>query len=135
MSTQATIGFLSEDYLAELEKLAASTNQQPIAHVNVRVQFHVTGTPEDAVDYYLLVEKGIIVKASRGLIPDAELAITTAYRDLAAFQAGDLHAATAFVTGQFAVTGDKAKLLDLMIVFGSGHYHEFVADLWSRTTW
>ena len=134
MTTQTTVRFLSEDYLAEMENLS-SANQPPIPHVNVRVQFHVTDTPEQQVDYYLRVEKGIIVQAGRGQLPDGDLAITTTYRDLVDFQAGELHAATAFVSGQFAVTGDKAKLLDLMIVFGSGHYHEFVADLWSRTTW
>lgn len=134
MTTQPTIGFLSPAYLAEMETLS-SANQPPIPHVHVAVQFHVTDTPEGEVDYRLRVERGIIVEAGRGRIPDADLAITTTYRDLVDFHAGELHAATAFVGGQFAVTGDKAKLLDLMIVFGSGHYHEFVADLWSRTTW
>jgi alkyl sulfatase BDS1-like metallo-beta-lactamase superfamily hydrolase len=134
MTTQTTVRFLSEDYLAEMENLSAA-NQPPIPHVNVVVQFHVTDTPEGDVDYYLRVEKGIIVEAGRGRSQDSDLAITTTYRDLVDFQAGELHAATAFVSGQFAVTGDRAKLLDLMIVFGSGHYHEFVADLWSRTTW
>lgn len=132
--TTTMVRFLSDDYLTEMENLSAA-NQPPIPHVNVRVQFHVTDTPEGAVDYYLLAEKGIIVRAGRGRIADHDLAITTSYHDLVDFQAGELHAATAFVSGQFAVTGDKAKLLDLMIVFGSGHYHDFVAELWSRTTW
>jgi putative sterol carrier protein len=134
MTTQTQVRFLSEEYLAEMENLA-SANQKPIPHVNVRVQFHATDTPEAAVDYYLLIEKGIIVKAGRGRIGDSDLVITAAYRDLVDFQSGDLHAATAFVTGQFAVTGDKAKLLELMIVLQSGAYHQFVADLWARTTW
>jgi hypothetical protein len=134
MTTPTKVRFLSADYLAEMENLS-SANQPPIPHVNVRVQFHVTDTAEGPVDYYLRVEKGIIVQAGRGRIQDSDLAITTTYRDLVDFQAGQLHAATAFVSGQFAVTGDKAKLLDLMIVFGSGHYHEFIADLWSKTTW
>jgi putative sterol carrier protein len=134
MTTQTAVRFLSEDYLTEMENLS-SANQPPIPHVNVRVQFQVTDTPEGQVEYYLRVEKGIIVKAGRGRLADSDLVITTTYRDLVDFQAGELHAATAFVSGQFAVTGDKAKLLDLMIVFGSGHYHEFVADLWSKTTW
>lgn len=132
--TTTTVRFLSDDYLTEMENLSTA-NQPPIPHVNVRVQFNVTDTPEGVVNYYLLAEKGIIVRAGRGRIPDADLVITTTYRDLVDFQAGELHAATAFVSGQFAVTGDKAKLLDLMIVFASGHYHDFVAELWSRTTW
>jgi hypothetical protein len=134
MTTQTTVRFLSDDYLAEMESLS-SANQPPIPHVNARVQFHATDTPEGTVDYYLRIEKGIIVKAGRGLIEDSDLAITASYRDLVDFQAGELHAATAFVSGQFAVTGDKAKLLDLMIVLASGYYHQFVADLWSKTTW
>lgn len=134
MTTPTKIGFLSADYLAEMENLS-SANLPAIPHVNVRVQFHVTDTPEGIVDYHLLIEKGIIVKAGRGGVQDVEITITTTYRDLVDFQAGELHAATAFVSGQFSVTGDKAKLLDLMIVFQSGNYHQFVADLWSKTTW
>lgn len=133
-TTQTTVRFLSEEYLAAMESLA-SANQEPIPHVNVRVQFHVTDTPGSTVDYHMLIERGIIVRACRGRIADSDLAITATYRDLAGFQSGELHAATAFVTGQFAVTGDKAKLLELMIVLQSGAYHLFVADLWARTTW
>jgi hypothetical protein len=134
MTTQLTVRFLSEDYLAEMERLS-SRSRPPIPHVNVRVQFHATDTPEGTVDYHLLVENGIIVRIGRGRIADGDIAITATYRDLVAFQSGDLHAATAFVTGQFAVTGDKAKLLDLVIVLQSGYYHQFVADLWEKTTW
>jgi hypothetical protein len=134
MTTRTTVRFLSDEYLAEMESLA-SANQPPIPHVNVRVQFHATDTPEHTVDYHLLIEKGVIVRAGRGRIEDSDLAVTATYRDLVDFQSGALHAATAFVSGQFAVTGDWAKLLDLMIVLQSGSYHQFVADLWAKTTW
>lgn len=134
MTTGVAVRFLSEEYLVELEKLAP-VNQPIIPHVNIRLQFHATDTPEGVVDYYLLIEKGVITRAGRGRIENSELAITAAYRNLADFQAGELHAATAFVTGQFAVTGDKAKLLELMLVLQTGHYHQFTADLWARTTW
>jgi putative sterol carrier protein len=134
VTTAATVRFLSAEYLAELAGLAA-TNQQEIPHVNVRLQFHATDTPEGTVDYFFVIERGVIVKAGRGRIERGDLEIRATYRDLVAFQAGDLHAATAFVTGQFAVTGDKAKLLELMVVLQSGHYHQFVANLWAKTTW
>jgi hypothetical protein len=130
----AAVRFLSEEYLAELEALAPA-KQPEIPHVNVRVQFHATDTPEGQVDYHLLIRRGVIVKAGRGVIGDSDLAITGTYRDLVDFQAGELHAATAFVTGQFRVTGDKAKLLELMLVLQSGYYHQFVADLWAKTSW
>jgi hypothetical protein len=134
VTSSAGVAFLSEEYLAELENLA-SASHLVIPHVNVRLQFRATGTPEGTVDYYFLIEKGNIVKAGRGLIESNDLVITAAYRDLVEFQSGELHAATAFVTGQFAVSGDKAKLLELMIVLQSGQYHEFIADLWTKTTW
>ncbi|POX61534.1 cytochrome P450 [Streptomyces sp. Ru62] len=130
----STVRFLSEEYLAELEALAPA-KQPEIPHVNVRVQFHATDTPEGQVDYHLLIRRGVIVRAGRGVIGDSDLAITGTYRDLVDFQAGELHAATAFVTGQFRVTGDKAKLLELMLVLQSGYYHQFVADLWAKTSW
>jgi hypothetical protein len=134
MSTGTAVRFLSDEYLTELESLATAS-QPPVPHVNVRLQFHATGTPEGKVDYYLVISAGVIVKAGRGLVGDPDLAITASYRDLVDFQSGELHAATAFVTGQFAVTGDKAKLLELMVVLQSGQYHQFTADLWARTTW
>jgi hypothetical protein len=134
MTTGAAVGFLSDEYLAELESLA-SADQHAIPHVNVRLPFRATDTPEGTVEYYFVIEKGIIVKAGRGRVRNGDLEIRANYRDLVDFQSGELHAATAFVTGQFVVTGDKAKLLELMIVLQSGHYHEFIADLWARTTW
>lgn len=134
MTTEAAVRFLSDEYLTELESLA-SVNQPAIPHVNVRLQFHATGTPEGTVDYHLLIEKGVIVKAGRGRIEHSDLAIAATYCDLVDFQSGDLHAATAFVTGQFAVAGNKAKLLELMLMLQSGYYHQFTADLWARTTW
>jgi hypothetical protein len=134
MTAGPTVGFLSDEYLTELESLA-SANQPAIPHVNVRLQFRATNTPEGTVDYYFLIEKGVIVKAGRGRIGSSDLEITATYRDLVDFQSGELHAATAFVTGQFAVTGDMAKLLEFMIVLQSGHYHQFIADLWAKTTW
>jgi hypothetical protein len=128
------VRFLSEDYLTELEKLGPP-DQPPIPHVNVRLQFHATGTPDGDVDHFVLIEKGVCVRAGRGLLEDSDLTIRAPYRTLADFHSGELHAATAFVTGQFAVTGDKAKLLELMLVLQTGHYHQFTADLWDRTTW
>lgn len=132
--SSSTVRFLSEAYLAELEALAPA-NQPEIPHVNVRVQFHAQDTPEGPVDYHLLIERGVIVKAGRGLLGDSDLAITATYRDLVDFQAGELDAAAAFVSGQFAVAGDRAKLLELMLVLQSGYYHQFVAGLWATTTW
>ncbi|QMU67344.1 cytochrome P450 [Streptacidiphilus sp. P02-A3a] len=129
-----TVRFLSAEYLADLATLAPA-NQATIPHVNVRLQFHATRTPEGPVDYYLVIEKGVIVRAGRGLLDDSDLGITAAYRDLADFQSGELHATSAFVTGQFKLSGDRAKLLELMLVLQSGNYHQFTAELWARTTW
>jgi hypothetical protein len=133
VTSGVALRFLSDEYLAELERLVPA-NQRVIPHVNVRLQVNATDTPEGLVEYYLLIEKGVIGSACRGRIEDSDLTISTTYADLAAFQAGELHAATAFVTGQFQVTGDKAKLLELMLVVQSGNYHGFTAELWARTT-
>nr|ADK54859.1 hypothetical protein [uncultured soil bacterium] len=124
------VKFLSEEYLDGLGGLGPA-DQVPIPHVNGRFQFHA----DDEVDYFLRVERGVVVEAGRGQIAHSDLAIHATYRDLLAFESGELHAATAFVTGQFAVTGDRAKVLDLMVVLQSGNYHRFIAELWARTTW
>lgn len=128
------VKFLSGEYLDELGDLVPPDLPE-VPHVNVRLQFHATGTPEGEVDYHLVAERGVVVRAGRGLLADSDLAIRANYRDLLAFESGELHAATAFVTGQFEVTGDRAKVLDLMVVLQSGNYQRFIADLWARTTW
>ncbi|WP_284746165.1 SCP2 sterol-binding domain-containing protein [Amycolatopsis sp. RTGN1] len=128
------VKFLSDEYLDELGDLV-TPDLPEVPHVNVRLQFHATDTPEGEVDYHLVAERGVVVRAGRGLLADSDLAIRASYRDLLAFESGELHAATAFVTGQFAVTGDRAKVLDLMVVLQSGNYQRFIADLWARTTW
>lgn len=126
--------FLSDEYLDELAN--PNTSEQPeIPHVNVRVQFRATSTPDGEVDYYLVVDRGAIVEAGRGVVTDSDLVISASYADLLAFESGDLHAATALVSGQFAVSGNRAKLLDLMVVLQTGNYHRFTADLRARTTW
>lgn len=131
-AADTAVGFLTEEYLAGLAQLQAR-DQQPIPHVNVRLQFHVNDPPEGAADYFVLIEKGVCVRAGRGRLDDGDLEISATYRTLVNFHTGELHAATAFVTGQFAVTGDKAKLLELMLVLQTGYYHQFIADLWDRT--
>ncbi|MGW8970476.1 SCP2 sterol-binding domain-containing protein [Streptomyces platensis] len=133
MTSARPVRFLSEEYLTELEE-QGPVDQTPIPHANVRLQFRATGMPEGPVDYYVLIEKGAVVETGRGRIESSDLTISATYNDLSAFQDGELHAATAFVTGQFAVTGDKAKLLELMVVVQAGNYHRFTADVWSRTT-
>ncbi|RAJ32088.1 cytochrome P450 [Kitasatospora sp. SolWspMP-SS2h] len=129
-----TVRFLSPEYLAAMESLAPS-EQPAIPHVNVKVQFRATEAPEGEVDYHLLIEKGAVVGAGRGPLVDADLEITARYRDLLDFQSTRLDATEAFVSGRFAVSGDRAKLLELMMVLQSGTYHQYVAELWERTTW
>lgn len=130
--TETTVGYLSAEFLAELE--ARAQEQPVIPHVNIRLQFHVVEVPGgEPFDYHLRIERGVITRARRGLIEDPELVITSTYADLVGFQAGELHAATAFMTGQFRVTGDKAKLLELMLILQSGSYHRISADLWEHT--
>ncbi|WP_037568435.1 SCP2 sterol-binding domain-containing protein [Phaeacidiphilus oryzae] len=133
MTTATALRFLSEAYLAELAGLPPQRGR-PVPGVGARVGFRVPDAPEGPAEFSLLVEEGLVAGTARGLPAGADLEITAAYRDLAEFQEGSLHAATAFVTGRFAVTGDKAKLLDLMVVLQSGRYHEHTADLWARTT-
>jgi alkyl sulfatase BDS1-like metallo-beta-lactamase superfamily hydrolase len=132
--TTATVPYLSPEFLAELERLAVAGPVIP--QVNIRLQFRVVDAPEPEsgeFDYYFRVERGVITQARRGRIEEPELTITAAYADLVEFQAGDLHAATAFMTGHFRVAGDKAKLLELMLILQSGSYHRISADLWERT--
>ena len=134
MTVETAVPYLSAEYLAELTRLTTADPALP-ARADFRLQFHATDTPEGMIDHYWLVRRGTIVAAARGRTADPDLTITATYADLVAFQTGDLHVATALVTGRFAVTGDKAKLLELMLVLQAGHYARAAAALWARTRW
>ncbi|GAB3744477.1 hypothetical protein GCM10027598_79130 [Amycolatopsis oliviviridis] len=129
-----TVHYLSDEYLAELSRLTTAAPAPP-ARADVRLQFHATDTPEGEIDHYWVVRRGTLTRAARGRLETPDLTITATYADLVAFQTGELHVATALVTGRFAVEGDKAKLLELMLVLQTGHYARAAAALWERTQW
>src|ERR1039457_3619995 len=78
------------------------------------MQFVVTGGPDGDVKYYWVLHNGVLTEASLGELPDAEVTLTTTYADSEAIQKGDLDANAAFMQGKTKVTGNMAKLMQLM---------------------
>jgi putative sterol carrier protein len=86
------------------------------------MQFVVTGGPDGDITYYWVLENGQLTEAALGQLPDAQVTLTTSYADSIAIQKGDLDANAAFMQGKTKVTGDMAKLMQLMPLTMSPEY-------------
>ncbi|WP_019548495.1 SCP2 sterol-binding domain-containing protein [Streptomyces sulphureus] len=123
--------FLSEEYFAAFRTAVDALPENPRA--NVDVQYTVTGGPEGEVTYCLSIRGGRIERAWLGAAEEPDLRISVDYRDLVELHTGEQHAASAFLKGTMRVDGDKAKLLELMLVLQTAVYQEVMRDLCGRT--
>jgi alkyl sulfatase BDS1-like metallo-beta-lactamase superfamily hydrolase len=112
--------YLSQEWLDEARALAQDQPERPGA--SATMQFVVTGGPDGDIKYYWVLENGQLVEASLGELPDAEVTLTTGYADSVAIQKGDVDANAAFMQGKTKVTGNMAKLMQLMPLTMSPEY-------------
>ena len=112
--------YLSQEWLDEARALAQDQPERPGA--SATMQFVVTGAPDGDVKYYWVLENGQLTEAARGELPDAEVTLTTGYADSVAIQKGEMDANTAFMQGKTKVTGNMAKLMQLMPLTMSPEY-------------
>jgi putative sterol carrier protein len=123
--------FLSQEWLDEARALATDQPERPGA--SATMQFVVTGGPDGDITYYWVIENGRLNEAARGQLPDAEVTLTTSYADSVAIQKGDLDANAAFMQGKTKVTGDMAKLMQLMPLTMSPEYRALQDTVRART--
>jgi putative sterol carrier protein len=114
--------YLSQEWLDESRKLAEDQPERPGA--STRMQYVVTGGPEGDTKYYWVLENGKLIEAQLGELPDAEITLTLSYDDSVKVQKGELDANAAFMQGRMKVTGNMAKLMQLMPLTNSADYKE-----------
>jgi putative sterol carrier protein len=123
--------FLSQEWLDEARALAQDQPERPGA--SATMQFVVAGGPDGDITYYWVIENGRLNEAALGQLPDAEVTLTTSYPDSVAIQKGELDANAAFMQGKTKVTGDMAKLMQLMPLTMSPEYRALQDTVRART--
>lgn len=112
--------YLTQEWLDETRKLAEDQPERPGA--STRMQYVVTGGPEGDIKYYWVLENGKLIDTQLGELPDAEITMTLSYDDSVKVQKGELDANAAFMQGRMKVTGNMAKLMQLMPLTNSPEY-------------
>ena len=112
--------YLSQEWFDEGVALAADQPERPGA--STRMQYVVTGGPDGDVKYYWVLENGKLIESKLGEIPDAEITMTLTYDDSVKIQQGELDANAAFMQGRLKVSGNMAKVMQLMPLTNSPEY-------------
>ena len=104
--------FLSEDHFdAAREALKSDPGfQNAIANVTFGVEFHVSGTPNGDLTYYLKVADGS-AETHTGPLGEADVTVSSNYETSMAISRGELNVQMAFMTGKIKVGGNMAKIM------------------------
>lgn len=112
--------YLSQEWLDTVRELAQEFPERLGA--TARMQFVVTGAPEGDVTYYQVIDKGKMLEAQLGEIPDADFTLTQTYDDAVKMQKGTLDANAAFMQRKIQVDGNVGKVMSLMPLTQSPEY-------------
>ena len=112
--------YLTQEWLDEARELAKGQPERPGA--SATMQYVITGGPDGEVRYYWVLKDGKLLESHLGKIDDPELTLTLSYDDAVLVQQGELDPNAAFMQGRMKVTGDMAKLLQLMPLTMSPEY-------------
>ena len=119
--------YLSQEWLDEGRKLAESQPERPGA--SARMQYVVTGGPEGDIKYYWILDNGKLLESQLGEVSDADFTLTLSYDDSVKVQQGELDANAAFMQGRMKVTGNMAKLMQLMPLTNSPEYKQLQEEI------
>src|SRR5438105_918280 len=114
--------YLSQDWLDQGRKLAESQPERPGA--TAKMQYVVTGGPDGDIKYYWVLESGKLLDSSLGELPEPDFTMTLSYAYSVAVQKGELDPNVIFMQGRMKVTGNMAKLMQLMPLTMSPEYKQ-----------
>lgn len=119
--------WLTQEWLDETRKLGESQPERPGA--SARMQYVITGGPDDDIKYYWVLENGKLLESQLGEMPDPEVTLTQTYEDAMKIQKGELDANAAFMQGRIKVTGNMAKLMSLLPLTNSPEYKQLMTEV------
>jgi putative sterol carrier protein len=108
MADFPTADFPTAEWFAELIGAGAAPGPSLV------VQLVLTGGPGGDVQAHLRIDDGVVVRASIGSDPAADVALTAPAADAAAMAAGTLDPNVAFMQGRMKTAGDPGLLLELL---------------------
>lgn len=114
--------WLSPEWFEETRALAADQPDRPGA--SARMQYEVTGGPDGEVKYYWVLEDGHLRESALGVLPDADVTLTTAWSDAMAIQKAELEANAAFMQGKVKVAGNMGIMLSLLPITNTAEYRD-----------
>ncbi|MSO36680.1 MAG: SCP2 sterol-binding domain-containing protein [Acidimicrobiia bacterium] len=112
--------YLSQEWIDETRVLAESQPERPGS--SARMQYVVNGGPDGTIKYYWRIEDGQLIESALGEMEGADFTMTLSYADSVKVQNGELDANSAFMQGRMKVTGNMAKLMQLMPLTNSPEY-------------
>ncbi|MBZ4016046.1 SCP2 sterol-binding domain-containing protein [Streptomyces purpurogeneiscleroticus] len=123
--------FLTEEYFRHFAALAEALPR--IERANVDVHYAVHQAPGGDIDYSLRIRSGRVARIGLGALKRPNLRISVHYEDLRDLHTGRQHPAAAFMKGVMKVAGDRAALMDLMLVLQTAQYQQLMARLAQET--
>lgn len=113
-----------------LDKTVELSQRQPErAGASARMQYVVTGGPGGDIKYSLILQDGRINESQLGELTDSDFTMTLTYTDSVKLQKGELDPGSAFMQGRMKVTGDMAKLMQLLPLTSSPEYKSLQDDI------
>jgi alkyl sulfatase BDS1-like metallo-beta-lactamase superfamily hydrolase len=112
--------YLSQEWLDQARELAAGQPTRPGA--SARVQWMVAGGPDGDIAYWWRLEDGKLLESALGKTDDPDFTMALSYEDSVKIQRGELDANAAFMQGRSKVTGNMAKLMQLLPITNSPEY-------------
>lgn len=104
-------GFLEPAWFAELEARLAD-------HIDgfgdASLQCLIGDGPDGDVKCFAVIDDGRLVDARVGSLDTADLTVTIGYDDAASIDRGELDPSVAYMQGRLKVSGDLAKLMQLL---------------------
>jgi hypothetical protein len=119
--------YLSQEWLDETRALADGQPERPGA--SARMQYVVSGGPDGEIKYYWILQDGKLLESSLGEVDDSDFTMTLTYDDSVKVQKGELDANAAFMQGRMKVSGNMAKLMQLMPLTNSPEYKSLQDDI------
>jgi hypothetical protein len=122
---------LSQDWLDLHRQLGEALPERP--GVSGRVQHVVTGTPEGAVSYGLVMVDGRYTNAELGVLDAPDVTFTITHDDAVAMARGELELHVGFMQGRIKAVGDMGAVMAMLPATQSPEHRAMVTDLAART--
>jgi putative sterol carrier protein len=123
--------YLSQEWHDIAKDLAQTFPERPGA--TARMAMVVTGAPAGDLSYYQIVENGKVLEQANGTCENPDFTMTSTWDDSVKVQKGELDANAAFMQGRMKVTGNMAKLMQLMPLTMSPEYKAIQESLREHT--